>query len=327
MQAGSSQIHAVYALVGPDRFLVGEALGQVLGGLAEHIDELGPTRLDGSQAALADVLDEVRTLSLLGSRRVVIVDDADPFIKSHRAALERYCESPSEGGCLILLCGSLPKNTRLYRIIARQGTVIACEAPKGRAVGSWLVQRARSLYGKRVSEAAARRLREHLGDAFGVLDAELAKLAAFVGRREEITPADIEALTGHHREEKVFAVTDAMSSGDAPTALRNWERVLATDRAAPGRAIAGLAWGIRRLLQARRDWEAGTSLAELSRRMYTDPGVLERRLRRVTVAGLESQQRDLLAADLAVKTGASTLETAVECFIIKHSAKAGYSVS
>ena len=198
--------------------------------------------------------------------------------------------------------------------------VVACEPPKGRAVISWLTTRARQAHGKRLGSAAAQRLREFLGDMLGVLDSELGKLAAYTGERDEITMADIDALTGHHREEKVFAVTDAMSSGDTAAALHHWEQVLATDRAAPGRAIAGLAWGIRRLLQARRDWAEGADLRELARRMYTDPAVLKGRLQRVTVRGLEAQQCDLLEADLAVKTGASTLEVAVERFIVKHSA-------
>jgi DNA polymerase-3 subunit delta len=162
-------------------------------------------------------------------------------------------------------------------------------------------------------------LRDYVGDALGSLDAELAKLAAFVGERNEVTPADINALTSQHREEKVFAVTDAMAAHDPEAALRHWEQVLATDRAAPGRAIAGLAWGVRRLLEARRDWEAGVSIGVLARRMYTEPGLLQGRLERVTAEGLERQQRDLLAADLAVKTGASTVEVAVEKFIIQHS--------
>jgi hypothetical protein len=41
----------------------------------------------------------------------------------------------------------------------------------------------------------------------------------------------------------------------------------------------------------------------------------------VTIEELEAQQRDLLAADLAVKTGASTVDLAVEKFIVKHSTR------
>ncbi len=319
MLATPVDIHSIYAVVGHDRFLRNEALQNILAVLGDETDTLGPARFDGSKAELADVLDEVRTPSLLGGRRVVIVDDADSFITANRAPLERYCSAPSESGSLILLCNTLARNTRLYKIIVSGGTVIGCEPPKGRGVVTWIVNRARATYGKQLSEPAARMLHEHLGDTFGGFDAELAKLAAYVGARAEIAPADIDAVTGHHREEKVFAVTDAMSSRDTAAAIRHWEQVLATDRAAPGRAVAGLAWGVRRLLEARRDWEAGTGIGDLARRMYTDPRVLRRRLESVTTEQLETQQRDLLAADLAVKTGASTVDIAVEKFIVTHS--------
>jgi len=320
MHAASIDAHLVYAVVGQDRFLRNEALESILRALMDEPDGLGSVRFDGSQADLADVLDEVRTPSLLGDRRVVIVDDADAFISANRTALERYASNPASSGSVFFLCQSLAKNTRLYKIISANGKVVSCPAPKGRAVIDWIGGRAQAKYAKRLDHAAAQLLRDHLGDAFGSLDAELAKLSAYVGEREQITRADIDALTGHHREERVFAVTDAMASHDAAAALGHWEQVLATDRAAPGRAIAGLAWGIRRLLEARRDWESGVSIRELARRMYSDPGVLQRRLERVTPRQLEAQQRDLLAADLAVKTGASTVGLAVEKFIVKHSA-------
>ncbi len=309
----------VYAVVGQDRFLRNETVSRIVASITDADEGFGPVRVNGDDAALADVLDELRTLSLLGSRRVVIVDDADGFISSHRAALERYCADPAPTGSLILACNAMPRTTRLYKAINEGGTVMVCEAPKGRAVIAWIVDRARSAYGKQISATTAAALRDHVGDALGSLDTEIAKLATYIGGRDRIETADVDALTGHHREEKVFAVTDAMASGDVAQAIHHWEQVLATDRAAPGRAIAGLAWGVRRLLETRRAWEQGADIRSLARRMYTDPAKLEARLRRVDVDSLEQQQSDLLAADLAVKTGASTLETAVERFIVKHS--------
>lgn len=320
MQRAPIEVHPVYAVVGRDRFLRNEMLEHILKALAPEMDMLGPARFDGPRADPAEVLDEVRTPSLLASRRVVIVDDADPFITANRGALERYGSAPLASGSLILLCDALARNTRLYKIIQGSGEVIVCDVPKGRAVSAWIVDRARSKYDKRLSPAGAQMLRDHVGDALGNLDSELAKLTAYVGERGEITPGDIDTLTGQHREEKVFAVTDAISAHDTAGALGHWEQVLATDRAAPGRAIAGLAWGLRRLLEARRDWEGGTSIGELARRMYTDPRMLQRRLETVTTGQLEAQQRDLLEADVAIKTGASTIDRAVEKFIVKHSA-------
>lgn len=319
-QACDDEIRPVYAVVGADRFLRQAALDRILHGLADEPDAFGPARFDGSQADAAEVLDEVRTMSLLGGRRVVIVDDADAFITANRTTLERYAAAPADSGTLILVCQTLPKPTRLYKAIQENGAVVHCAAPKGRAVVDWIADRARSAYQKRLGRGAAASLREHVGDSLGGLDGELAKLSAYVGQRAEITPADIDALTGNNREEKVFAVTDAMSAGDIASAMAHWEQVMATDRAAPGRAISGLAWGVRRLLEARREWKGGVSIRQLATKMFTDPAKLQRRLESQSIDQLEGQLRDLLAADLAVKTSASQVGLAVEKFIVKHAA-------
>ncbi len=321
MQATIADIKPIYAIVGADRFLRQEALERILSTVADEMESLGPARFDGAQAELAEVLDEVRTMSLLSSRRIVIVDDADLFITANREALERYARDPAVGGTLIFACQSFPKTTRLSKAIQKSGEVVSCPALKGRAVGDWITQRARTNFKKRLIPGTAGTLREHVGDSLGALDAELGKLAAFVGERSEITPADVDALTGNHREETVFGVIDAIASHDVVSAMRHWEQVLATDRAAPGRAIAGLAWGVRRLLKARRDWDNGVSVGMLARSMFTDPHQLQQRLKCVSVKQLEEQLRDLRDADLAVKTGGSTVGLAVEKFIVKHGAK------
>jgi len=321
MPASAAVVHPVYAVIGQDHFLRNEALECILRTLAPQMDALGPTRVDGENASLADLLDEVRTPSLLGGRRVVIVDDADDCITANREKLEKYCADPALCGCMIFLCDSMPKNTRIRKIISSGGEVIECEPLRGRAVVSWIVRRAKEVHGKRVNDTAAQMLKGHLGDALGWLDVELAKLAAYVGDRPEITPKDIDAATGEHREEKVFVVLDAIAVGDAVSAFRAWEQVWVTDRAAPGRAIAGLAWSVRRLLEVRREWERGADIGGLARRMFTDPVTLRRRLERSSVDQLREQQRDLLAADIAAKTGLSTVEVAVERFIVKHSTR------
>ena len=314
-----SHFHPVYAVIGTDRFMRADVLGPILDLLKSDGDTLGPTRVDGNQALLADVLDELRTPSLLGDRRVVIVDDADPFVSLHRMPLERYCENPASTGSLILLCKSMPRSTRLHKAICRCGSVIVAEVPKGRALLSWLRDRSEKVYAKPLHSTAAQRLLDLLGAAMGTLDSELAKLAAYVGDRAEITSADVDALTGHLREENVFAILDAIATHDTESALRHWELVLATDRAAPGRAIGGLAYSVRQLLAAQRDFASGVSISTLAEHLPINPGQLKRRLERTSSEALERQQRDLLAADLAVKTGASTLGRAVEAFIVNHS--------
>ena len=325
MSSPSSRVHPVYAVATAERLLRDNVLKDILAKLGDEMDTLGPTRVDGAAAELAEVLDELRTLSLLGGRRVVVVNDADGFISAHRSALEKYCAAPAQGGCLILLCNTLPASTRLFKAISKTGAVVRPEVPKGRGVLTWLQDQAQTVHGKRLRGAATQMLLDHVGGQLGVLDAELSKLATFVGGRDEITTTDVDTLIGKHREERVFAVTDAMDVGDAPAALRHWQQVLATDRAAPARAMAGLAWSVRRFLDARRQWERGADLRMLARTMYTDPQILRRRFQEVSTAQLEQRQRDLLAADLDVKTGLTSVGMAIDKFIIKHTVMAGSS--
>ena len=210
----------IYALVGADRFIRREALVSLLKLLDDGSGLFDPVRFDGLDAVLADVLDEVRTATLLGGLRVVVVDNADSFITANRAALERYSTNPSSAGCLILLCNTLPRNTRLFKIIQSGGRIVPCEAPKADAVPGWVVERARTAHGKRIAVTTARHLQEQLGNDPGMLDTELAKLSAYASDRTEILSEDIQALTGHHREEKVFAVMDALSEGNTRSLLK-----------------------------------------------------------------------------------------------------------
>lgn len=313
------------AIIGNEPFLQGDALARVLAPLREEMGDLGPARFEGDRVEPAEVLDELRTPSLLGGKRVVIVEDADDFISANRALLERFCAAPADGGVLILLCSSLPKNTRLYKIIDGLAGIVACDAPRGAAFASWITQRAVQNYDKKIAPQAVQALRRLLGDAPGWIDAELGKLAAFVGDRPEITAKDVAELTDQRREEKVFGIIDALQDGNSTLALCLWDQVMATDRAAPGRALAGLALKVRQMIGAHDELEQKGNVFGSAHRMFMDAFELRRRLDRIPKGTLIEQLKDLLRADVAVKTGLSSLSLAIEKFIVKHSTVAGHA--
>jgi DNA polymerase-3 subunit delta len=318
-QSTSTKARRVYAIAGADPFRKREALAALCRQLADSEGADAPTRFDGDEAELADVLDEVRTFALLGGLRVVIVDDADGFITKHRQALERYCAEPADSGVLILVCKSMPANTKLAKIIATNGEVIRFEELKGAAVTGWITERARTAHGKKIEPAAAARLRDLIGSELGLLDAELSKLAIYARERPVITANDVEELVGRTREEEIWGVLDALASGQTAKALRLWEQVLSTDRAAEHRSIAGLAWGVRKLLDLKLQAARGVPVSVLAKQAFTTPDVLSQRLKRVSVEDLQNQLEDLLDADLATKTGLAEASTAIERFLVKHS--------
>jgi DNA polymerase III delta subunit len=187
---------------------------------------------------LAEVLDELRTPSFLGSKRLVIVEGAGEFLEAHREALEPFIASGFSGGHLILTLDSLDLRTRFARLLGEKGWVIACKKPFDRPppwkpdadpwendLCLWVAARARQ---KKVALAPelAHAFAERVGSDLGTLDEELEKLRSYLESTGK--PADlesIEAVAGELREDSIFDLVDAFLAADRAGALRTAERL------------------------------------------------------------------------------------------------------
>ncbi len=321
--AGQAKLQFISVIHGKNAYARRIALERVIERELDGGDRsLNLVQIDGAQAEAAKVLDDVRTYSLLGDRRVVVVRDGDKFLgkQANRDTMAKFLESGCESGCLILVCDALDKRTKFAKSIGAAGEVIECKELSGKALTSWVCEAARSSYGKRMDYPAALRLVDHAGTGQEGLDSELAKLSLFVGDREEIAVDDVDTLVGSYREENVFAVMDAIAEGNAPLALAQWQQVLMTDRAAPGRAVGGLAFGVRKLMNARHAYDEGGSPAALARQFWMRPDEFERRMQRFSTQRLGELLCDLLSADVRTKTGLGNTGREIERFIVKHCA-------
>lgn len=319
-KAQASSRSPVYAIYGGDAFLKQQALADVFSTvLGDDRDNMAVAEFNGPEAKLAEVLDECRTPSLLASVRLVCVRDADAFVSAHRASLEQYVQSPSSSGVLVLECQKLDARTKLYRFIKDHGNPIECNAPPPREMPGWLADRARRAYVCRLQGDAAQRLVDLSGTDLGQLDTELGKLASYVWPRKDIQVGDVEQLVGATRAEKVFGIADAIADRDAARALELWDQVLATDRDAPYRAVGGLAFSFRRMVEARRLLDGGASPLNIRQQlgMYADADRLARRLRRFSPRQWRGFLVKLLDIDVASKTGLGTVRLAVEKLIVE----------
>ncbi len=320
-QSQDRQYGPAYAIYGAEVFLRSRAMADLIDGIVGHADRsLALSEYDGSETdvSLANVLDDLRTLPFLTDRRLVIVREADAFITRYRQELEDYLDSPSTTGVLLLDCKSLPSNTRLHRRIAAIGEVIECKPLKAAAVPAWLIRHCQETCGKRLDARAAALLCDQIGADLGLLAAEIQKLALYVGDRPAIVADDVEKLTGRCREEQVWDILSAVGAGDRARALTLWEEVWQTDRAASARAVAGLAYTVRRLLTAKKAQEAGASMGELSKIMmiWRDDDRLLRELNAFTTDQVERMLKRLLEADVAGKSGGN-VRSAIEALIIE----------
>lgn len=312
----------IYVVSGPEEFLKQEAIQEIIAKVLGNADRaLSLSEYDGASAGvvLADVLDDARTLPFLAERRLVMVREADAFVTRYRTELETYLDDPSPNGVLLLECKSFPGTTRLYKRVQAIGEMIKCEAIKPRMVPAWLMRRATQIHTVQIDQRAASLLRDLVGDDLGLLNSELEKLALYVGQRKRVTSADVEALVGQYREEKVWDILSAIAAGNEARAITLWEEVWQTDRAAPARSIAGVAFTVRRLLAAKRAQESGTPIGELARMLmrWNDEAGVRAELAAFSAAQLEQMLARLLEADVAAKSGGASVQTSIEKFIVE----------
>ncbi len=198
-------------LHGPEAMVKKEHLTTLREALAKAYGEFQSETFDGRTAELAEVLDELRTFSLMSQYKLVIVDEADEFTKRYREPLERYAASPVDHATLVFRAGTWrPGN--LDKHIKKIGDVIKCEAPKGAALAKWLISRAQSHHQRKIEPQAAALLADRLGAGMTRLDTELGKLAVMVEANEPISVGLIEQLVGKGNDEQAWAVQEMVLS-------------------------------------------------------------------------------------------------------------------
>lgn len=172
----------------------------------------------GDRLDFSTVRNDLDTPSFVCPVRVVVVDQADPFVSEHRDSLERYVAAPSKVGVLVLDVKAFPDTTRLAKALP-DAAKVACKAPPVAHLPGWCVRWAKAGHGKKLGGDAAELLVELVGPAMGLLDQELAKLAVAAGATAEITPADVDRLVSRSRAANVFHILDAVGDGKPAVAL------------------------------------------------------------------------------------------------------------
>jgi DNA polymerase III delta subunit len=202
----------IVLLYGPEQALVREHLRQLKQALEAEHGEVEQHTFDGREATLADVLDELRSYSLMQLHKLVVVDEAEVFTKSHRAALERYAENPVDHGTLVLRSSGW-RPGKLDKLIEKVGAKIKCDTLRPGDASAWLVKRAPKAHGVKIEPAAAGTLVDRLGPALSGLDQELAKLALapeVIEAGGVVTQRLVDQRVGRSSDEKAWAVQEAV---------------------------------------------------------------------------------------------------------------------
>jgi DNA polymerase-3 subunit delta len=298
----------IYVVLGDEDFLkrlVHAALRRIV--LESESESFGLSTFAPDKVTFADVCDELATLPFAGSRRLVVVENADKFVADSRELLEKYFSQPAATGTLVLDVRSWPANTRLARMLGDKATIV-CKAMAAYRLPAWCVKWAAAQYGKQLSAAAASLLVELAGSDMGQLDQEISKLAIYVGSANRIDVDDVDKLVGSSRAENMWKIFDAIGAAQTGAALKILDGLFDKGEE-PLRILGALSSELRKLAQASRMSEQGLPLSRALAEAGIPPFALKRGEQQIQHLGkgrTEKLYDWLLEVDFGMK-GASQL--------------------
>jgi DNA polymerase-3 subunit delta len=314
----------VYVVVGKDDFLVKLECERLLDSLLLHEQRMvALSSPDLDSVTAVDVLDELRTAPFLAPRRVVVLEAADAFISENRGALERYFDSPSPCGVLIMTVSEWHPNTRLAKKLPQMGELITVADQKPGQLLEFLVRWAAEKHQKRLTRQAVELLVELGGDEPGRLCSELDKLAVFAGSEKTITAEQVETLVGHNRLFGAFEVIAAMTRGDTGAAVGRLRKMFATDKNAPYTVVGAFAYHFRRMFNAAKLLRDGMPEDQISAqlRVWYDKKDFYRQVRTLGLEKIGRVLSELAQIDYETKTGQATSEVAIEKLVFRLAGK------
>ncbi len=263
----------VYVVHGDELFLK----RQVLTALRTHVlgadfEPLALSAYDGDRVSFSTVRNDLATVPFLSPRRLVIIDNADPFVTNERKKLEKYVAEPSPNGVLVLDVKSWTSTTNLAKLL--QDATIVCKSLPPARLPEWCQKWALAEYQKTITPPAARLLVDLIGADMGMMDQELNKLSLYVGEAPKIENRDVDRLVGNSREEKTWKIFDLIAAGQTGAALAFLNRLFDQGEDVVKVLSGPFSWQLRKVVQAARVLQGGASMNEALGEVGLHPGAI-----------------------------------------------------
>jgi len=310
----------IYVIAGKAESLVNVKCHELLESLLTPDERMtGLLSVDGNEAEISSILDELRTVPFLTSKRVVVVRGADEFVSKSRAILEKYFEKPSSTGVLVMTVSSWDSRFKLAKKLPKVGTLIEITEPKRWELPRHLMQYATETHNVRLAKDAAGLLVELAGEELPQLHNEVDKLVLFALGEKVIRVEHVESLIGHQRIYGAFEVIDAVIAGNPRQAVQRLRNMFEEDRSAEYTVVGAFAFHVRRMFNAKVMLEKGVNAEQVAKRLriWWNKERFFAQLRSVSLPQIGVFLEELAHIDYAVKTGQTQTPVAIEQLVLR----------
>lgn len=321
--AESQAFKSLYVIAGTDAYLVRREVEKLLSQLlSEDERDMALYQPQADKVEGPEVLDELRTLPFLASRRVVLIKDAEPFVEAYAELLEKYLDKPSPTGTLILSVNSWDKRRKIAKRVAAGGIaeLIDVGEIKPWHMANFAASCAQEK-GIRLAPGAAELIVELIGNEPGRVAAEIDKLMMFKHPAKTITMDDVEELIGASRVFDAFEVIETLSGGDKANAFDRLRKMFQGDREAIYSAVGAFGFHFRRMFRCKAMIEKGepqnAAALKVGLKSPAMQGKFLNQLKRYSLRELGQFLAELGYMDYYSKTGQGDIPSNLEKFFLR----------
>lgn len=314
------EVRPVYLFEGEEEHVKGKALEALKKKLLpEGLEALNESVLANPEAQA--LIAAAETLPLMAERRLVIVNDC-ALLASGKAANEAdeaqrladYFANPPDTACVVFYCrGAADGRKKLTQALSKKGAAVRFDRLDDAALARWIRAQFKAL-GKRIEADAAAHLSFTAGRELLTLSCEIAKVAAYIGEREEPVRQDIDAVVTPSLECTVFQLVDALVAGREAESFRLLSVMLQNGESRIG-ILAMIARQYRNLLHLVLMQRARVPESEILSRLSVPPFALRRLISQAKGAAPEALRARLdlcVDTDFAIKSGKMREDAALE---------------
>jgi DNA polymerase-3 subunit delta len=312
-------------LYGNDEFAISRRLDEIQ---ARHDkDGMNTARLEARTVSDEELNNAVNAMPFLAEKRLVFLHapSARTSVPAARLKLLDFLLAAPPSTLVVmdetLETRDLKTHWLVKRAIKGDFKSESFMMPRLKEMPGWIVNETKRQRGQ-MEPAAASRLAEMVGEDTRVAAQEITKLLTYVNFARPVNAADVEAVSIVSAQGDVFALVDALGSGDGKKAQKVLHQLLDNED-------SFALWGMvirqfRLLLQTKEILEGRGNRFEVQKALGLHEfvaGKVSDQSAHFSLSALEKIYHRLLEMDEAAKTGAMPLDVALDAFVVGMAAK------
>lgn len=268
---------------------------------------------NGKDVGAETVLDTARTLPVFAARRLVLVREAQAIAAGELETFLSYLSDPAPETVLVFVADKVDRRKKFFQEFKKKGALVEFKRLYDNQIPGFVKSRAREL-GRSFTEDALALFCRRVGTNLQEIDAELNKLATYVGEQDLIDVADVRQIVSDTRVDSVFELTNALGKRDAALAVQLLGRLL-EDGTAPLVILAMMVRHFRQMWKAHELLARGTERKDLARLVGINPYFLDGLIgqaRRFSGTQYRQAFEQFLEVDLALKSSGAHANALLE---------------